>query len=746
MESYKNLPDVPGGTNQNNGAIIMDTKHGIIRLITVLSVSLALLAVMSAGVWAEEETITEDISFISTNDTEYYDFSYELPGTSDALLSMYIDNYSPSVSKPFMFKATRGNRLSGNNLIIYNELLKQIKEVAAGTRDNTNFTVALDILESDIDLSKNFFDDDLGLESPSYTLENGNIISHDDIIDQGREILKSYLEVDSDLVFKTLLSTCPYELYWAKGGMRSSYVASGYYQYSDGDGNIVDVKGYFKLASPLEFSFYVASDYRAGTDTSINTSLTSAAVSAIENVNAIIDAAATKSDYEKLKFYKEQICDLVTYDNDAAAHLNDPEYTGSPWQIINVFDKIAKTNVVCEGYSKAFQYLCDRTTFYSDTIQCFCPTGTMSGGTGSGPHMWNIVRMDDGKYYVADITNCDDKEEEGKTTVGYPDLLFLKGYTNKVSEDQYEYDCKGITVTYIYDDDSKMLFLPEELAVSPTAYSPIVSHQLSLGGKIGVIFNLGEGVFLNGTPAATLKGKAIDVETSANQIICYVNSIQMAEPITLTFSYTRNDESGSYTGQYSVWDYISAYEALGEEDRDRTTYDLVTALHGYGYNIRNFLELVHGSDKYTYEQMPEVSTVFSLPSMTELNNMRPHLYNNSNRISASYYLRFDSGTDIVITLNGHIEDINFVLINSESYPIENGKIIIQSILPQEFMRRYHIEIVTSNGSSIIEISPLSYIWSVMNSTKYSNVDSAKQAMAALFNYCQTSQTWLDNHN
>lgn len=45
-------------------------------------------------------------------------------------------------------------------------------------------------------------------------------------------------------------------------------------------------------------------------------------------------------------------------------------------------------------------------------------TGMMNGGTGEGPHMWNIV-ANNGKYYMADITNSD----EG--TVGEDGGLFL---------------------------------------------------------------------------------------------------------------------------------------------------------------------------------------------------------------------------------------------------------------------------------------------------------------------------------
>ena len=59
--------------------------------------------------------------------------------------------------------------------------------------------------------------------------------------------------------------------------------------------------------------------------------------------------------------------------------------------------------MVCEGYSKAFKYLCDLTWTGSDSeVACYLPTGTMDGGD----HMWNIVSIG-GVNYLTDITNCD---------------------------------------------------------------------------------------------------------------------------------------------------------------------------------------------------------------------------------------------------------------------------------------------------------------------------------------------------
>lgn len=95
-------------------------------------------------------------------------------------------------------------------------------------------------------------------------------------------------------------------------------------------------------------------------------------------------ATSSMTDEEILALFRDEICDLVEY-NDAAA---DDSYTGdygNPWQLVYVFDGDPTTNVVCEGYSKAFQHLCDL-TFFDDAI-CYTVTGTMGGGTGAGGHM-----------------------------------------------------------------------------------------------------------------------------------------------------------------------------------------------------------------------------------------------------------------------------------------------------------------------------------------------------------------------
>ena len=65
--------------------------------------------------------------------------------------------------------------------------------------------------------------------------------------------------------------------------------------------------------------------------------------------------------------------------------------------------RVAK-KCVCEGYAKAFQLLCDLTTF-NNNIACYTVSGVMTGATGAGNHMWNVVHMDDENSYLVDVTN-----------------------------------------------------------------------------------------------------------------------------------------------------------------------------------------------------------------------------------------------------------------------------------------------------------------------------------------------------
>lgn len=96
--------------------------------------------------------------------------------------------------------------------------------------------------------------------------------------------------------------------------------------------------------------------------------------------------------YEKVKSIHDYICSINEYP-DQQGTFSD----GSPWygpmahQPTGVF---LKGLAVCEGYAESFKLLCDR-----EGIPCI----TVLGYAG-GPHKWNYVKMEDGKWYLVDAT------------------------------------------------------------------------------------------------------------------------------------------------------------------------------------------------------------------------------------------------------------------------------------------------------------------------------------------------------
>ena len=232
-------------------------------------------------------------------------------------------------------------------------------------------------------------------------------------------------------VLDALLLDCSSELYWYDKTAGTSF-------------GIMSNGSSYILSSVL---MKVASSYRGANEYTTDPAKISAANKAVKNAEDIVKKAPS-GDAEKVKYFKDEICKLVSYDTAAA---NGGAY-GDSFQLTNVFDGDEKTNVVCEGYSKAFKYLCELAD-----IECYTVTGTMKGGTGAGAHMWNLVVLD-GKSYVVDVTNCD------TGTIGSPDKLCLKGV--ELISNGY----KVAGVTYMYDSDTTSLISKDILTPSTLSY------------------------------------------------------------------------------------------------------------------------------------------------------------------------------------------------------------------------------------------------------------------------------------
>ena len=335
-----------------------------------------------------------------------------------------------------------GSRLTGPEKKLYDLVLPEVKKVAAGEREDTVFAFRM----KDLIGQTSFTAAELGV---TQVIRDGNFDP------DALAAFKKKVDLDFKAVNSALLQDCPYELYWYDKGADGAVTVPSH---ASSDGKTIywpdDDKHLYT------FSLKVAEKYQNGSVYRFNAFYAAAAKKAAANAKDIVSKHSGEGDAAKLKSYLTEICSLTSYNDDAAAGRVP---FGDPWQMIWVFDGDPDTKVVCEGYAKAFQFLCDYSAFKGN-ISAICASGTMNGGTGAGNHMWNLVRMADGKNYLVDVTNCD----EG--TVGAPDQLFLVPYSSGNADSGYVYKASGKDITYVYSEAFKKVALASELTVSDTTY------------------------------------------------------------------------------------------------------------------------------------------------------------------------------------------------------------------------------------------------------------------------------------
>lgn len=98
------------------------------------------------------------------------------------------------------------------------------------------------------------------------------------------------------------------------------------------------------------------------------------------------------SQYDREKAIHDRLAQKVRYAESATAH--------------TAYGALVDGVAVCEGYTKAFQYLC-----YQAGIECLFVGGTSLNPSTNEPenHSWNQVKID-GKYYNVDVT-WDDQDK-----------------------------------------------------------------------------------------------------------------------------------------------------------------------------------------------------------------------------------------------------------------------------------------------------------------------------------------------
>lgn len=361
-----------------------------------------------------------------TIDLSTLDFDYDEYELAAGYINEKMDLGRQSYDQSYNYR----KNLSKYNLAAYDYIRKYCSQVASGNKSSTFIVIPESVLKIEFTAS------DLGLS----TLKNVSDSKLDDAIYSA--LIKH--DYNPDTIIDVLLFSCPYELYWMD---KTNYISYNWQFELNSSTNPTKV-----TVSKFNFRFPVEKEYQKNGNTYLfDTSYGTAVNASVNNAKKIINSCSNMDDYNKLLTYANKICALTDY-NHKAVETENPVY-GNPWQMIWVFDGDPSTKVVCEGYSKAFQFLCDNTTFNSNKIYAICAYGDCEGA-----HMWNVVHMDDDKSYLVDTTFRDG---------GFD--LFLKGGSAYRSYGFIVYE-DGYYLPYVYDDYMYDYYPSSVLKLASTDY------------------------------------------------------------------------------------------------------------------------------------------------------------------------------------------------------------------------------------------------------------------------------------
>ena len=383
---------------------------------------------------------------------------------NDELLEGYLEQQISGGNADGLGKAgkiDRGSKLTGNNKAIYDLLRPEIEKIAAGERTDATIVLPLKAINPTVFKTK-YTKEDLGAKS---------IVVDGQFTPEALDSMYELYSYNLNEIISALMADLPYEMYWyykiwglatEDPDIRARFDGQDWYAFFVGDNPSFTFYFSGSVSGPSEYDTVGFRGKKVGdlpltesdgTQTvrplyEVNTSVVG---TAIQNAKNVINDNAGKTDLQKLTEYRDYICAANEYNGPAAASAED--IYGNPWQMIWVFDNVPSTNVVCEGYSKAFKYLCDGSKFTHD-ISCYTVTGSMNGGK----HMWNIVNMEDDKNYLVDVTNCD---EGGSNPPS--DWLFLKAPKLVITDKDtnlvkgYSFDYNGRELDFVYDEKSQLV-------------------------------------------------------------------------------------------------------------------------------------------------------------------------------------------------------------------------------------------------------------------------------------------------
>ncbi len=369
---------------------------------------------------------------------------------------------SASADAAYAYEPTA--RVSDLAVLFYENSLSAIEEIANGKRKNTTFELSFNLTLTT---------DDLNLPAES---------GYNQVYYAGEEFFSQNCIPTSDTIIELLqlvLQKYPYDLFWfdkTSGILIGTSYYPGHVNYNNGRNEYTQTIFY-------TLCYIVSNEYwdgqtimKAQDPTGAITNYPSGTKgfgpeieAGREKALSIVKKYEGKSDIEKIRGYDNELAALTDYNYDAAS---TGGLYGNPWQAVSILDGNPSTKAVCEGYAKAFKYLCDLSRFDDPYASCLCVTGQLFANSGDPqPHMWNIMNLD-GQNYLIDVTN----DDRGSDAAGE---LFMKkaNASSSVWSDYpaipYYYSLSRYSSTmfyYYYDSNTLSFFGPNDLILSNKNY------------------------------------------------------------------------------------------------------------------------------------------------------------------------------------------------------------------------------------------------------------------------------------
>lgn len=193
------------------------------------------------------------------------------------------------------------------------------------------------------------------------------------------------------------------ELFWVKQDIKAVYRSDGYSEWTE-----ISFK-YHQFDEGLEKSRILFEN-------------------AVQHI--LLQAQVYKTDFEKERFVHDYLVQNVSYEADC-------DYEDSS------YSALVKKKSVCDGFSKAFQYLMLRLG-----IQSWYVPGKVHGGSNSGEHAWNQVQIG-GECYNVDVTSDSSHPDiEKGSKLRLPNYFYFNVSDKMLSSEHYVRDTdveKGTT-------------------------------------------------------------------------------------------------------------------------------------------------------------------------------------------------------------------------------------------------------------------------------------------------------------